>query len=617
MVVPVLRTNVFLVAALLIGTVGAQKDNASTPALVISGQQEPQQSDLVIHQSVRRVIVDVVVSDANGKPVSGLTSDDFSVFEDGKPQHVRSFDSHDFDSLTDSLPKAPTSLPSNTFVNLPTGPERGPLYVLLLDLLNMEVEDQPQAREQLLKFIRSKPLGTRFAVFVVSDGLHLVQGFTENRNLLADAVDPKNPHSRMPRIFLYAANFRPYISIPRVLMGVAKFLAPLSGHKNIIWLSESFPSSILPTATAGSEGVNFYEDVKQATDMLAQGQIAVYPIDVRGVTVTSPSGSIFGNGNSNPNAISGSGRSLIDSAANSGPATGAQSANSADAALNARYMTEQEIASSTGGRAFYNTNDITGALSEATEIGGHYYTLMYSPTNPNYNGHLRHIHVELAQRGYHLSYRHSYYGSPGVATPGPMKELHSAAELEPMPMSQAADSLSPNMEHGAPLAHQLLFRARIRTVSPPAKATSEQMANLADQPAFFRARAKDKPAKPLKPIQLQTYEIDYTVAARYPTLEVAAAAFDDDGKMLNGAVHRVAEDAAQFGTGKNRGAIYRVQQRFDVPTGAVSLRVAVRDVSTDNVGALEVNLPLAREAQTADASAQPLTSSDDDPPQSH
>lgn len=617
MVVPVLRTNVFLVAALLVGTVGAQKDNAPTPALVISGQQEPQQSDLVIHQSVRRVIVDVVVSDANGKPVSGLTSDDFSVFEDGKPQHIRSFDSHDFDSLTDSLPKPPSSLPSNTFVNLPTGPERGPLYVLLLDLLNMEVEDQPQAREQLLKFVRSKPLGTRFAVFVVSDGLHLVQGFTENRNLLADAVDPKNPHSHMPRIFLYAANFRPYISIPRVLMSVAKFLAPLSGHKNIIWLSESFPSSILPTATAGSEGVNFYEDVKQATDMLAQGQIAVYPIDVRGVTVTSPSGSMFGNGNSNPNAVSGSGRSLADSAANSGPAPGAQSMNSADASLNARYMTEQEIASSTGGRAFYNTNDITAALSEATEIGGHYYTLMYSPTNPNYNGHLRHIHVELASRGYHLSYRHSYYGSPGVATPGPMKELHSAAELEPMPMSQAADSLSPNMEHGAPLAHQLLFRARIHTVSPPAKATSEQMANLADQPAFFRARSKDKPAKPLKPIQLQTYEIDYTVAARYPTLEVAAAAFDDDGKMLNGAVHRVVEDNAQFGTGKNREAIYRVQQRFDVPMGAVSLRVAVRDVSTDNVGALEVNLPLAREAQTADASTQHLTSSDDDPSELH
>ena len=617
MVVPVLRTNVFLVAALLVGTVGAQKDNASTPALVISGQQEPQQSDLVIHQSVRRVIVDVVVSDANGKPVSGLTSDDFSVFEDGKPQHIRSFDSHDFDSLTDSLPKPPSSLPSNTFVNLPTGPERGPLYVLLLDLLNMEVEDQPQAREQLLKFVRSKPLGTRFAVFVVSDGLHLVQGFTENRNLLADAVDPKNPHSHMPRIFLYAANFRPYISIPRVLMGVAKFLAPLSGHKNIIWLSESFPSSILPTATAGSEGVNFYEEVKQATDMLAQGQIAVYPIDVRGVTVTSPSGSIFGNGNSNPNAISGSGRSLIDSAANSGPVSGAQSANSADAALNARYMTEQEIASSTGGRAFYNTNDITAALSEATEIGGHYYTLMYSPTNPNYNGHLRRIHVELASRGYHLSYRHSYYGIPGVATPGPMKELHSAAELEPMPMSQAADSLSPNMEHGAPLAHQLLFRARIHTVSPPAKATSEQMANLADQPAFFRVRSKDKPAKPLKPIQLQTYEIDYTVAARYPTLEVAAAAFDDDGKMLNGAVHRVVEDSAQFGAGKNREAIYRVQQRFDVPTGAVSLRVAVRDVSTDNVGALEVSLPLAREAQTADASTQHLTSLDDDPSEPH
>jgi hypothetical protein len=64
-------------------------------------------------------------------------------------------------------------------------------------------------------------------------------------------------------------------------------------------------------------------------------------------------------------------------------------------------------------------------------------------------------------------------------------------------------------------------------------------------------------------------------------------------------VQRVMEDSSQLADETTREAIYRMQQQFDVPTTAVSMRVAVRDVATDNVGALEINLPLAREERTA------------------
>jgi len=565
MVVPVsLRIRILLAALLLVDAAGAQTVSDSPPA--VSDSKKADARDMVFHQSVRRVIVDVVVSDSNGKPVSGLTAADFSVSEDGQPQRIRSFDVHDFDLLSDSLPKPPPSLPPNTFVNVPTGPERGPLYVLLLDLVNMEVDDQPRAREQLLKFIRSKPLGTRFAIFVFSDGLYLVQGFTEDRNLLAAAVDPRNPKSHVPRIFLYADNYRPYFSTPRVFMRIAKFLAELPGHKNVIWLSASFPASGMPGSDAGIEAVNINDEIKEATDTLARGQIAVYPVDVRGAVVTGVSGV------------------------------------GADYALNATLMTEQEIAYATGGRAFYSANDLATALTEATETGGHYYTVSYSPSNQNYNGRSRRIHVQLSKRGYHLAYRRSYYASLSSTPRESPGERHLAAELEPLTASYPADSLYPNMQHGAPLAHQLLFRAHIHALGPPAKATSEQMANLADQPAFFRERHKNRPPKPLRPIQLQTYEIDCTAAARYPSLEVAAAAFDADGKMLNGVTYRTREESAGVPAGERRDGIYRVQQQFDVPVEAVSLRIAVRDVATDNVGALEINLPLAPEGQDTNAS---------------
>src|ERR1700733_10634014 len=471
-----LPTRVFLAAILCAGTASAQNDS-SLPEPANPDSQKVEASGLVFHQNVRRVVVDVVVSDANGKSVSGLAANDFSISEDGKPQRIRSFDVHDFDAISDSLPKPPPSLPANTFVNVPSGPERGPLYVLLLDLLNIAVDDQPRAREQLLKFVRSKPLGTRFAIFVLSDGLYLVQGFTQDRNLLADALDYKRPRSHIPRIFIYADNYQAYFSTARALVRIAKFLAELPGHKNVIWLSSSFPTSMMPNSDPGTEALNSDEEIKEATDTLARGQIAVYPVDVRGAVVTHVM---------------------------SRPQGGAMVTTSDSAALNASYMTEEEIAHSTGGRAFYGTNDLATALTEATETGGHYYTLTYSPSNQDYNGHLRHIHVELAKRGYHLAYRRSYYGNPDSHASEPPGGLRLASDLEPFQTSQPADSLYSNMQHGAPVAHQLLFRAHIHAVAPPAKATREQMANLADQPAFFRERRQNRPPKPLRPIQLQT-----------------------------------------------------------------------------------------------------------------
>ena len=257
-----LRTRFLLLVALCVGAVIALREissaqSAATPdsqksnagSLIIQGSpdsQRPAPGSLIIHQNVRRVVVDVVVSDSDGKPVSGLTAADFTVSEDGKPQSIHSFDVHDFDSISESLPKLPDSLPPNTFINVPSGPERGPLYVLLLDVLDMSVDDQPVAREQVMKFIRSKPVGTRFAIFVLSDGLYLVQGFTEDRNLLADAVNPKNPRAHIPRIFLYADNFQPYYSPTRALTGIARFLANFPGHKNVIWLSASFQTAVMP-----------------------------------------------------------------------------------------------------------------------------------------------------------------------------------------------------------------------------------------------------------------------------------------------------------------------------------------------------------------------------------
>jgi len=593
--------GVFLCALFCTAAAGflvAQQD-ADAASKLSADVPDTQSSNIIFKASVRRVIVDVVVTGTNGKPVPDLTAADFSISEDGKPQKILSFDVHDFDPVPSSLPKRP-NLPANTFINLPSGPERGPLYVLLLDLLNMEVDDQPAARKQLFDFAMSKPLGTRFAVFVLSDSLHLVQGFTEDRNLLANALDPKNPHSHLPRVFLYADNFRPFYSVPRVLIGIAKYLGELPGRKNIIWFSGSFPSSILPNSDrGGTEAESFNREVKQATDAMARGQIAVYPVDSHGVVVTGGSTSAYQHGSGSSSEMSGVGTSLVDSSTTAG--TGGGMGNAADIALNARYMTEDELAYATGGRAFHSTNDLVSTLTEATEAGAHYYTLTYAPSNRDYNGQQRNIHVQLAKRGCSLAYRRAYFGSPDFLEPGSSGKKTAAEQMAEV--KQEADSLKVHMQSGAPIVHQLLFRVHVRTSGHPAEATAEQMAKLGGQAAPSTG-GKSGQAKPRHAIELQTYKIDYTIAAREKTLEIAATAFGDDGKVLNGVVQRVEDDEGEVMDGESHEGIYRIEQEIDVPTTAVSIRLGVRDIRTNNVGAMEINLPLAREGQPDAASAR-------------
>lgn len=59
-----------------------------------------------------------------------------------------------------------------------------------------------------MNFIASKPPGTRFALLAVSDGLHLMQGFTDDRSQLLAALDLQGKRPHMPKIFLYSENVK-------------------------------------------------------------------------------------------------------------------------------------------------------------------------------------------------------------------------------------------------------------------------------------------------------------------------------------------------------------------------------------------------------------------------
>jgi len=538
--------------------------------------------------NVNRVVVDVVVTDQNGKPVHGLTQQDFSVSEDGKPQDILSFDVHNLDSNPSHVAKLPP-MPPNTFVNVATEPERGPLYVLLLDLVNTERDDQPYARQQLQKFVDAKPQGTRFAVFVLSDSLHLVQGFSADRDQLYKTLDPSHSIPHVPRIFLNGRNYGRGDSLMMltVFKLIALYLDGIPGRKNIVWVSGSFPIDLFPH---NDDRPDTRAEATEAMDALTRAECAIYTVDVNGVVVF-PAGR--STGGSTGGGLGSSASSAPGAGSNASPLSSQMQIAGGGTSVSDAYMVEETLADMTGGRAFYSRNDIASVLEEATEAGSDYYTLTYSPSNQSFDGKLRKIRVELATKGLRLEYRREYLAtapqSPIMPARGkPRKDEDT--NLRPI-----GDSLAAYMQHGAPTARDVYFRAHVRTLTPVHLASAEQMANLVDQPTYFRLRQRRHSQRPLPPIKLQTYLVDYQIIARIPNLEVAAGVFDDEGRLLDGDVEEASSASAKPEDAQAKFTYFRVQQKLEVPANSVFLRLGVRDLSNDRMGTMEIRLPLAPE----------------------
>lgn len=542
-------------------------------------------SDFTLKTSVDRVLVDVTVTDTHGNPVHGLTKADFSVEEDGRPQTVLSFQAYDFDrGMTYVPPKFP-ALPPDTFLDLPASPERGPLYVLLYDLVNIPLGEQAFARAQLVKFLKDKPDGARFAIFVSSDGLYLVQGFTADKQKLLAAVDPHSSRPHVPEIFLMGTNNGAGSSIATMstLRAIAEYLTPLPGKKNLIWFASKFPLSFF----ANKEGPPEYQQqTKKTLNLFTDNQIAIDTVDTSTLTTyeSYDTPGAVGAGDAKPKRSGAQAGGPGNPPSSNAPAgsNGAPANSDHGASLTYQsFFAQDSIAQATGGEAVYSSNNLVNSLNKVTEDGGNYYTLSYSPTNKDFTGQLRQIRVVLKEKGDHLSYRRAYYGLPEQAVPRP-----------------TGNPLTAIMHHGAPEDHQLIFGVHVAADGSPHRGTKQEVADLRQAETRGGARADQASAR------LQTYSLDYTVMKQQlqasgnpqPELEIAAAVFDADGHLLNSTINKAVKQAVEPNAPSlpktPPSSAYRMELQMDAPLNARFLRVGVRDGRTGKEGALEIPLPL-------------------------
>lgn len=601
---------------------------------------QPNAQSTILHASTQLVVVDVTVQDRDGHPVHGLKPEDFHLTEGKVAQTIRHVEEHRALAPVNQGPPLPP-LPAGTFTDYTPVAPNGTLNILLLDALNTPMTDQNFVRYELQQYVKHADPGTRIAIFGLANRLILLQGFTSDPAKLKDVVEHKliprssslldNPTgsgsnqdspsdvvestmsgpgtselaANMQEFEEQTANMQTQLRMQYTLDAfntLAHYLSAFPGRKNLIWFSGSFPLNILPDPALSDPFAVAHlneEEYRETTNLLTKAQVAVYPIDARGMK-TPPM----------YNAAA-SGRSSASTPQKFSAALSAFNSSQA-----AEHTTMDTLAFETGGKAYFNTNDLANAVAQAIDAGANYYTLTYSPINRKRDGAYREIGVDLggaaASRGLQLSYRHGYYADDAERHD---KDTESATTSEDAVSTPGATSAYQRaaMSRGAPTPQDLLFKVRVL----PASGVTEN--------AVAPANSLDASVSPKGPFR--RFAVDYVALPSELTLspqpdgrhegkvEFLVYVFDVDGRLLNATGKTVSLNLSPATYARWMNGAIECHLEISAPSRMETfLRMGVYDVPSNHFGVIEV--PTASVShlapvvyQTSPAAAKPSSSS--------
>jgi VWFA-related protein len=529
-----------------------------------------------IKSEVQLVLIDVVVTSGNGRPVGGLPKANFQITEDGQPQAIAAFEEHK-DVPAARIPLPP--MPPNVFTNYPTSKKTDSVNVFLLDALNTQNPDQAFVRGQMTNYLHeaaASPNGARFAVLTLGSRLRMVRGFTDDSStLLAALSDPASgtepkvskelptpirkanedlmiSSQRSPagqaaiKEFLdeergQQASDRAWMTL-QAFQQLARYLASFPGRKNVLWLSGSFPINFFPASDKKAAKLNRFEnDVRQTTELLIADQVAVYPILATGLNVyPEHDPSQIGS------AITEGGASLVSS-----------------------QVSMETLARDTGGKAFYGTNGLDDAMARAVDEGSHYYTLAYTPSNAKRDGKYRRVELKIKDGSYNLAYRHGYYAENANFAQGTDAKKN--------------DNLVPLMAFGMPDFDQILYKVHLTRARPESSAA---VAGSNTELKMPRIRCTVDFAVSLQDLK---FEIGSDGVQR-GNIEVMLVAYNRDGKLLNSFRKKSEIALPKQAYAEVLRVGLQMRREIDVPEGEALLRFGIYDVNSGKAGTLGISL---------------------------
>jgi VWFA-related protein len=357
------------------------------------------------------VLVNVVVRDKQGNFITGLTKDDFTLLEDGKPQRVSSFD---FENL-DTTPLAAASGPSQQNVTEQPSPAKPVLsrkdaeealsnkrvIVLFFDLSSMEPDQLQRAVEAARKYVQTKMTAAdMIAIISLASSLRLDQDFTGDRARLLRVL---NRFSRAEGQGMdngatgdadgieetgnaYTPDETEYNQFNtdrklQALQSICQVLARFNQKKSVIYFSSGMTQT----------GIENEAALRAAINTAVKANVAIYTLDARGLEAMPPGGSAQS-------------ASLRGTAMYSGAAV--------QNALEANFASQETLttlAADTGGKAFLDSNDLGQVFDRVQRDSSVYYVLGFKSNNALKDGKYRRIQVKLNRPAVSLEFRKGYY----------------------------------------------------------------------------------------------------------------------------------------------------------------------------------------------------------------
>jgi VWFA-related protein len=515
------------------------------------------------------VQVPVVVTDKSGNHIHGLKKENFALFENGKPVNVSEFDEQ---TTSSGAIKTPSSAPGK-FHNLSLeGPDLHNVVVVALDTVNTPFLDQAYGRHELVKFLaRNVGSGEILALMVItSHGLKVIQGLTGDPAQLAQAlkkasgeVSPMETFSSDAQVDATTSSSQvgsglspsadPFTAIDNFVeqgdaieakfmqqnaiettmnafLGIAWSLQGVPGRKSLIWATGGFPFSMdSPATVPGGYLSTLYERTMLA---LNQADVSVYPIDVRGLTTSTT-------GMEGSRRISAHGLQASQQLANRGWLE------------QSKFETLNDFADMTGGKAFYNTNDILGAFQRAAEDGSSYYMLSYYLDTKNTKPGWRKLQVKLDRKDAQVRSRTGFFVTNATMNPVLTRDLDMANALH-----------SPIEGTGIAMSVEW-----VTVASAGDKKKAEFFAHMPAGGLTFDPAGRD---------QLN--------------FDFAAVAYDKDGKEAGQALQRFNKTvpAEQLASVRTNGVGFR--NGLILQPGKYTVRFVVRDNATGKIGSVTAPL---------------------------
>jgi VWFA-related protein len=366
--------------------------------------------------TARLVVLDLVVRDAHGNPVTDLTANDFRIYEDEVFQTIRSFEP----PSEHTLPAASAGMDTVFDPANPASFGRSPATVLVLDQLNTHFADSSFARRELHDYLAAQPAQLAqptTLLTVYENNFKLLQGFTRDRDLLLKALAAAPTKYAWTLDTSGNADYGPVNRLEQslhVLEQIAQSYARIPGRKNVLWIGGGFPT-VDPTEFNSHDMQLIKDTIQHITDVLLATHVTFNAVD--------PSSSAAG-------MVEITTADQADAATAIGGSIGTN-AGSFDA-----NQDFDMLGPITGGRIVRGRNDIATQIGQAMDSGTSFYTIAYTPTSASASKvEFRKIRIVCLRPGVTVLTRSGYYSQPD--------QPEKAADTVSYDLSTAAESRLP------------------------------------------------------------------------------------------------------------------------------------------------------------------------------